>query len=267
METVEKSKGNSFLNHVFYLDDENKNELFNLLQYSIISIIPIIILNKGISKYIPPADEEKESLEITIEILIQVFIMFFGIYFIHRMITFIPTYSGDKYKDINLLNIVLGFLVIILSLQTKLGEKVNIIFDRIFEFVTGESNNKESYQSKNNNIIVTQPISGNLENINNNQTPQVANHHSNHNTNNQNVNNQNVNNQNTNNQNANNQNANNQNVNNNQYQPNFDNMYQGPSNNLVNADRPNINDLDMNSSDNFLMPANEALGNGFGSLF
>ena len=86
METVETNKNNSFVNHVFNLNDDNKNELFNLLQYSILSIIPIIFLNKGISKYIPQADEEKESLEITIEILIQIFLMFFGMYFIHRIV-------------------------------------------------------------------------------------------------------------------------------------------------------------------------------------
>ncbi len=266
METVETNKSNSFVNHVFNLTDDNKNELFNLLQYSILSIIPIVFLNKGISKYIPQADEEKESLEITIEILIQIFLMFFGMYFIHRIVTFVPTYSGDKYKDINLLNIVLGFLIIILSLQTKLGEKVNILFDRIVDFINGKNEKIVATKPMNNNIIITQPISGNVEAMNMPPKPIINKQNNSYQNDNPYVNNNEIN-QKTNNEMVNNEQVNNQNLNNNQYQPNFDNMYQGPDNNLINANVPNENENNINVSDNFLMPANEALGNNFGSLF
>ena len=71
----------------------------------------------------PEADDEKGNFEILAEIVGQVVIMFMGILLIHRIITFIPTYSGEKYGDFAITNIILAVLVIILSLQTKLGRE------------------------------------------------------------------------------------------------------------------------------------------------
>jgi hypothetical protein len=63
--------------------------------------------------------------------------MFIGIVLIHRVITYFPTYSGYKYEAFNLTTVVLAFLVIVLSLQTKLGIKVNILVDRVMELWNG----------------------------------------------------------------------------------------------------------------------------------
>ena len=65
--------------------------------------------------------------------------MFVGIIHIHRVITYIPTYSGFKYDNLNLTNVILAFLVIVLSIQTKLGLKVNILIDRGMELWNGPS--------------------------------------------------------------------------------------------------------------------------------
>ena len=69
MDTTDDSK--SFLKHVFNFDDDSKSEILNIIQYSIIALIPIIILNKTTSKYDPEADDKKSSLEISAEILIK----------------------------------------------------------------------------------------------------------------------------------------------------------------------------------------------------
>lgn len=143
MESVEeKTSSASFINHVFNFDDESKSEILNIIQYSGLSIIPVIFLNKSIQKYIPEADEDKGSLEILAEILVQIIIMFVGILFIHRIITFIPTYSNEKYAKLHVTNIILAFMVIVLSLQTKLGEKVNILIDRGLDLVDGKTSLK-----------------------------------------------------------------------------------------------------------------------------
>lgn len=138
----------TFFNHVFSTTEEGKSELLNVGQYALLGVIPIVILNKSISQFIPDADGEKSSLEILFEIAIQIIIMFCGIIFIHRIIVFIPTYSGFKYENLALTNVILAFLVIVLSIQTKLGIKVNIIFDRLGELWNGSSSNDEPRPKK-----------------------------------------------------------------------------------------------------------------------
>ena len=128
----------SFFNHVFNFDQDTKSELLNLVQYSVLAIIPVVVLNKTIQNVIPEADDSKKSLEILAEVIGQTVMMFVSVFFINRVITFIPTYSKVKYQEMNLFNIILGFLVILLSLQTKLGEKVNILLDRLVERWGGE---------------------------------------------------------------------------------------------------------------------------------
>ena len=145
----------NFFKHVFNFDEDSKCDILNIIQYSLLAIIPIVALNKTISKYIPEADELKGSVEITAEIAIQVIIMFIGLLIIHRIIIYIPTYSGYKYPEFNIIFIILAVLMITLSLQTKIGEKISILVDRISELWNG----KKEKQSKNkNNIKVTQPL-------------------------------------------------------------------------------------------------------------
>jgi len=127
----------SFLNHVFSSTEDGKAELLNVVQYSTMGIIPIVILNKLIQRFVPEADSDKSSLEVLVEIFLQLIIMFCGIVVIHRVISYFPTYSGFKYESPTLTNVILAFLIIILSIQTKLGLKVNILVDRIVELWNG----------------------------------------------------------------------------------------------------------------------------------
>jgi len=128
---------NTFINHVFDSSDEGKAEILNVIQYSLTAILPIVMLNKTIQKFVPEADVEKSSLELLAEIFIQIVVMFIGVVLIHRVITYFPTYSGYKYEAFNLTTVILAFLVIVLSLQTKLGIKVNILVDRAYELWNG----------------------------------------------------------------------------------------------------------------------------------
>ena len=150
----------NFFKHVFNFTDESKSEMMNIVQYAILALIPVILMNKAMQKFVPEADEEKGSAELLAEITGQVVIMFLGILIIHRIITFIPTYSGEKYVDFSVTNIILAMLVIILSLQTKLGEKVSIVVDRIMELWEGPKDQKKGKNGQN-NVKVSQPISQN----------------------------------------------------------------------------------------------------------
>ena len=139
----------SFFQHVFNFDEDTKCQLMNLSQYAVTAVIPVVILNKTIQNVVPEADDEKRSFEILAEVIGQIILMFTAMFFIDRIITFIPTFSKTKYQEMNLFNIILGFLVIVLSLQTKLGEKVSILLDRLVDRWGGADNKKE--QQNNNN--------------------------------------------------------------------------------------------------------------------
>ena len=92
-----------------------------------------------IQRFIHEADPDKSSIELLVEIAIQLMIIFIGIIIVHRMITFIPPYSGFKYESLNLTTVVLGFLVIVFSIQSKIGLKANILADRVMDLWDGKS--------------------------------------------------------------------------------------------------------------------------------
>ena len=159
--TKSGSSKKGFFSSVFNFNEETKEELLNTIQYAMTALIPVIILNKSIQRFIPEADDEKKSPEILAEIVIQILVMFIGMFFIHRIVVYIPPYSGVKYPGVSIIPIILVALMIILSLQTKLGEKVSIIVDRISELWEGSSSSEKNNKKNKKNVKVTQPISQN----------------------------------------------------------------------------------------------------------
>ena len=140
MEVLQETKdavNNSFVSHVFSTTEEDKGELLNVIQYSFMGVIPVVIMNKLIQRFIPEADPEKSSLELLAEIAMQLVVIFGSLVFIHRMITYVPSYSGFKYESLTLTNVILAFLVIVLSIQSKIGIKANILVDRVNELWNG----------------------------------------------------------------------------------------------------------------------------------
>jgi hypothetical protein len=155
---TKSAKNVGFVEHVFNFDESTKTELMNIVQYAILAIIPIVLVNKLTQSYVPESDESKPTLEITIEILLQVVFLFVSMYFIHRLITFVPTFSKVDYSELNLLNIVLGFMVIVLSLQTKLGLKVEILSDRLMDYFGLGSSPEPPKKQSSGSVSVSQPI-------------------------------------------------------------------------------------------------------------
>tara|TARA_Y100000768_G_scaffold388232_1_gene382917 strand:+ start:1516 stop:2211 length:696 start_codon:yes stop_codon:yes gene_type:complete len=143
----------SFINHVFNFDDDNKNEIFNMLQYGILSIIPILIILKAVKILIPEEDESKGSLEILLETSGQLILLLGLIWLSDRTIRYIPTYSGSDYHKFYPCNYLLPFILILATMQTKFGSKLNILMDRALELWNGKP--KEEAPK---NTNVTQPI-------------------------------------------------------------------------------------------------------------
>ena len=159
LEKAEMPENISFINYVFKMDEPEKATIKNILQYTVLAIIPLIIVLKGIKHYIPETDDDKGSLVILAEIFGQLSVMFVSLYFIHRMICFIPTYSEVKYGDINLINVILAILMISLTINTKLGEKVEILLDRLYDLYEGQTAPKKEQGKPSGQVRVTQPLS------------------------------------------------------------------------------------------------------------
>jgi len=155
MDILQETKENkhSFFNHVFSTNEESKAEVFNVVQYAMMGVIPVVILNKLVQQFVPEAEPDKSTLEIVVEMSIQLIMMFCGIIVIHRIITYFPTYSGFKYEGLALTNVILAFLIIVLSIQTKLGIKANILVDRVNELWNGSS---VPHEKKHKNVRVSQ---------------------------------------------------------------------------------------------------------------
>ena len=145
MEALHEAGGGSesgqktFFTHVFDMSQEGNGEIMNVTQYAVLGVIPVLVLNKLIQRFAPEADPESSSIELAVEVLLQIIVMFVGIVFIHRVITYVPTYSGFRYEHLTITNVILAFLIIVLSLQTKLGIKVNILYDRLLDLWNGTS--------------------------------------------------------------------------------------------------------------------------------
>jgi hypothetical protein len=177
MSSLDTSK--DFFKHVFNMNEDSKTDMINIVQYAIISLIPVVFLNKSMSKYVPEADERKGSVELSAEVVLQVIVMFVGMLLIHRVNTFLPTFSGEKYPDFNIIYIILSVLMITLSLQTKLGEKVSILSDRVMQLWEGREGltSQPAKVNMNGNMKVSQPLSNQSqvhshpENIALNSTP------------------------------------------------------------------------------------------------
>ena len=152
LDTPSNSSKRTFFNHVFSSNEEGKAEILNVIQYSLMGVVPIVILNKLVQRFIPDAENEKSSIEILAEIVFQLIVMFIGVVLIHRMITYVPTYSDFKYESLSLTNVILIFMVLLLSIQTKIGIKVNILFDRLMDLWTGQTSSSKPDKKKSKHV-------------------------------------------------------------------------------------------------------------------
>ena len=232
-------KKDNFFRYVFNFDDESKAEFLNAIQYALLSIIPVVTLNKTVARFIPEADDKKGSFEILGEVIGQAALLFVGMILIHRIISYIPTYSNVDYRPFHVTNIILVFLTIMLSLQSRIGEKTNILLDRLMDLVTGETTLKKKEvvqkqgQMHQQQVMVQQHQASRADQPNT-QNPQTVLLNQMHQGGAQQATSGPITNQ-----------------------PNFNSMYQGPQNHLVNAATPGVGREPM--------AANE-LGGGFSSF-
>ena len=167
-ESAPTTSGNAIVKHIFKFDDETKSNLMNLAQYTILAVIPVAILQNVSEKVFPEYDASKGTMELLAEILGQSLMACIGLFFIHRVITAVPTFSGTAMGDINLFSIIVVFLLSSFMFDGKVEKKFKAISNRMMDLWDGKSeedtDNKKNKQQQNqqqggNRVSVSQPIS------------------------------------------------------------------------------------------------------------
>lgn len=166
----------SIFNHLFSIEGSYKADIINVLQFSFISVIPVVLLNKLIQYVIPEASTSAGNAEICMEIVGQLLILVIGLILINRFVTYFTTYSGEPYPKMSVIYFVLGLLTVLISIQSRLGEKINILFDRLVEAWSGEKSSKSKSRkstSKQDTIPDVQVL-GRIRPISNPDTTQLS---------------------------------------------------------------------------------------------
>jgi len=139
----------SFFNYMFSLSSNEKNDLLNMLQLTILAIIPVIVILKLMKKYIPNENDKKASIEILIELILQLILIFASLWFINKLITFVPTYSTVPYPHFNIIQFVIPITFILFSMNSTISEKATILLNRtLVVFGLVKENNDENEQKR-----------------------------------------------------------------------------------------------------------------------
>ena len=150
----------TFFHYITNYSDKEKNQLLNLIQYGGLTIIPILIILKLMKFYIPHEDPFKSSIEISVEVILQLLIILVAFFLIHKLVLYVPTYSQLDYDSFSLLSGVLPLFFLMFTLDTKISEKLNILFDRLLitlgikkeQFTENENNNNNNNNNNNQHL-------------------------------------------------------------------------------------------------------------------
>ena len=79
----------------------NKGLLINLFQYAFIAVPLVILVLKVMNYYTPEEDNSKGSLEILLEVIVSISILLLAVWFINKIIRYIPNISKLEYPEFN----------------------------------------------------------------------------------------------------------------------------------------------------------------------
>jgi hypothetical protein len=125
-------KSDSFVSYITTITPVEKNELLNVFQYILLSLIPLVLFLKFMKEYMPNENPTKSSIEITTEVTIQLFLIFVVFWLIHKVILYIPTYSTVPYEKLNLIQLVLPVVFLLFCMKSSISEKMSILLERGF---------------------------------------------------------------------------------------------------------------------------------------
>lgn len=133
-DSIKPITNQGFFTYVFKLSKFKQEDLMNIVQYTLLSIVPVVLFIYFTKKYFPSLEESDSSLYIFTVTVIELIFMIIGIFFIDRIINYIPTYSGKYYETINLTTIVIIFVLFMLITETGFKKRTLVMLERFDKF-------------------------------------------------------------------------------------------------------------------------------------
>lgn len=147
-------KPRNFVQHMTEFDTKHKSELLNIFQYSLLMIIPVVLMNIGIGELFSSEIDNKTLVELSVEIVGELFVIILGLYFIHRFVTYVPTYSETPYSPVNFITIISVIVLVLFTFQTHLNEKMRVVLERVYAQVSGNASQVE----QENTVVSAPPV-------------------------------------------------------------------------------------------------------------
>jgi uncharacterized membrane protein YgcG len=129
-DSIKPITNQGFFTYVFKLSRFKQEDLMNIVQYTLLSIAPVILFVYFTKKYFPTVHQDDSSLYMFVVTVIHLLFMMIGIFFIDRIINYIPTYSGKYYETINLTTVVLIFVLFMLLDESGFKDRTTVMLER-----------------------------------------------------------------------------------------------------------------------------------------
>lgn len=120
----------SFVDYITSFSSSEKAQMMNIVQYCGILVIPLLAVLKMMKIYMPINNPLKPTSELVFEVIVQLIVILVSFFLIHKFVLYFPTYSEVKYENFSLLSGMLPLLFLMFTLDTKISEKLNVLFDR-----------------------------------------------------------------------------------------------------------------------------------------
>jgi hypothetical protein len=146
------SKSKGFFSHVFEFNEQRKQELINLGQYVTLGFIFYTILIYVVDIYFPKIDDTSSSIEIIFTLLLYLYIIFYSVYFIDRIICYFHSFFGKPLTgsshshELLLFPLVTPILLAIISFNPQFQDGTYILFERLNDAWNG---NEKKQKKKN----------------------------------------------------------------------------------------------------------------------
>ena len=111
-----------FTEHIF---DGSGNKIMNSIQYTAMSIIPLLLVNNVLETQLPAFSPNTPPLSMIIETAVHMIVLLIVLYFVDRTVRYFPSATGDKYGEVSFETIgLLLVLMVVNSHNSHLGKKV-----------------------------------------------------------------------------------------------------------------------------------------------
>lgn len=142
-----------FTEHIF---DGSGNKIMNSIQYTAMSIVPLLMVNSVLETQLPGFSPNTPPLSMIIETAVHLIILLIVLYFVDRTVRYFPSATGDKYGDISFETIgLLLVLLVVNSQNTNLGKKVLHMTRHVKERFTNREGMKEG---PSNNVTASKKV-------------------------------------------------------------------------------------------------------------